>query len=133
MAPSSSSPTDGKSNGHHAGPAAATSTNCGCPDQCRAFEHLPIDKGLMIMLHVPSEGDVEDTDQADRGASCEDNRVNGAATAKMDECTCLKLCPQEDANLSQFHPNIYIPSVLMNYPEELVRYGGGGEIDGLFI
>ena len=42
-------------------------------------------------------------------------------------CTCLQLHPQEDANLPQFHPNIYIPAALLDYPEELTKYGGGGK------
>ncbi len=39
----------------------------------------------------------------------------------------LEIHPQKDANLNQFHPNIYIPEVLLEYPDQLIKYGGGGE------
>ena len=49
--------------------------------------------------------------------------TNATSTTK---CTCLKLHPEVDANLAQFHPNIYIPRSLLDYPDRLVKYGGGG-------
>ena len=39
----------------------------------------------------------------------------------------LEIHPQKDANLIQFHPNIYIPEVLLEYPDHLIKFGGGGE------
>jgi hypothetical protein len=41
-------------------------------------------------------------------------------------CTCLKIEPQSDSNLKDIHPNIYIPSSLLDYPDHIVKYGGGG-------
>lgn len=41
-------------------------------------------------------------------------------------CTCLKIQPQIDGNLADVHPNIYIPASLLDYPEHIVKYGGGG-------
>ena len=79
--------------------------SCNCLNQCLQFENLTSDHGLMIVLNIP------------------DNTNTTTTTTK---CTCLKLHPEVDANLAQFHPNIYIPSSLLDYPDRLVKYGGGG-------
>ena len=80
---------------------------CNCSNQCLQFENLTSDHGLMIALNIP------------------DNTTTSNTTSTT-QCTCLKLHPEVDANLAQFHPNIYIPSSLLNYPDKLVKYGGGG-------
>ena len=82
------------------------STSCNCSNQCLQFEDLTSDHGLMIALNIP-------------------DNTNTTSTTK---CTCLKLHPEIDANLAQFHPNIYIPRSLLDYPDRLVKYGGGGTL-----
>ncbi|KAL9184930.1 hypothetical protein ACHAXT_002707 [Thalassiosira profunda] len=127
--------------GEHA--AAHPPSTCGCPGQCRLFEELPGDRGVMITLGVPSspaaglEG-VDDSLLASHSfptiptASIVDStrgsvQLDGEKeSSSAGGCTCLQLHPQEDANLPQFHPNIYIPAALLDYPEELTKYGGGG-------
>ncbi|KAL7541654.1 hypothetical protein ACHAXR_011107 [Thalassiosira sp. AJA248-18] len=143
MAPSTTpTTTHNESNGSsHNEPSA------GCPNQCQRFEVLPADQGIMITLHVPShpslsssaafgdgncnDHDLDDNnDDANSGAGCD-----AAATATIESstnsssswCTCLKLHPQTDANLSSIHPNIYIPAPLLEYPQYLKKYGGGGK------
>lgn len=103
----------------------------------------------MITLHIPHHSNNGDDDDNDSSAvkSAVSVSVSVESTAKADEksptsaatdnkkngisnncyCSCLNLHPEMDANLPQFHPNIYIPSVLLDYPEHLIKYGGGGE------
>ncbi len=49
------------------------------------------------------------------------------STTTSATCPRLEIYPQKDANLIQFHPNIYIPEVLLEYPDHLIKYGGGGK------
>jgi hypothetical protein len=49
------------------------------------------------------------------------------STTTSTTCPRLEIYPQKDANLIQFHPNIYIPEVLLEYPDHLIKYGGGGK------
>ena len=107
--------------------------SCSCPNPCVGFENLPSDHGLMITLNIPHNNDIDVNDNvsstADGNYKNDDNiTTNSNATGNVKECTCLKLHPQLDANLSQFHPNIYIPESLLDYPDRLVKYGGGGEL-----
>jgi len=116
--------------------AAAAASTCGCPNQCKKIEHLPIDQGIMIMLHVPPSDDdgsrhAADTKSDDPNSSSVDSSAESAPNrpslgASWNNGNSLKLHPQSDANLPQFHPNIYIPSPLLEYPDHLVKYGGGG-------
>lgn len=96
----------------------------------------------MITLHLPSSppslddaidenNDSNDNDSSAAVGESPDNKrtpVNSHTLMNNNICTCLKLHPQMDANLSQFHPNIYIPAALLDYPEYLIKYSGGGEI-----
>lgn len=114
---------------------------------CQGFKNLPHDHGLMItLLHdgIPPLLHNTTTNESGGAASLTDdsnsssgagggiaNKNNSTTSSKLSSsspCTCLKLHPQIDANLSQFHPNIYIPSVLLDYPDQLVKYGGGGKM-----
>ena len=115
---------------------------------CQGFKNLPHDHGLMItLLHdgIPPLLHTTTTNESGGAASLTDgsnnncstgasgdigiaNNNNSTTTTSSSTCTCLKLHPQIDANLSQFHPNIYIPSVLLDYPDQLVKYGGGGKM-----
>lgn len=67
----------------------------------------------MIMMHEPNSN-------LSRSTS------NGECGDDGPSCTCLKIQPQSDCNLAEVHPNIYIPSGLLDYPERIVKYGGGG-------
>jgi len=87
-------------------------TSCKCSNQLQ-FENLTSDHGLMIALNIPDNA-----------------AANNTSTT---ECTCLKLHPEVDANLAQFHPNIYIPRSLLDYPDRLVKYGGGGMLFCMFM
>ena len=105
---------------------------CECPNKCQQFEDLPSDKGLMITLHIPEESSESSSvpiivgeESAPDYLDANRNSKNGGSSSTS--CTCLKLHPQLDANLPQFHPNIYIPSSLLDYPDHLIKYGGGGE------
>ena len=108
--------------------------SCSCPNPCVGFENLPSDHGLMITLNIPNNNNdadiVADDESCNTTTPPSDNNIttNNTANEKAKECTCLKLHPQIDANLSQFHPNIYIPESLLDYPDRLVKYGGGGEL-----
>jgi hypothetical protein len=88
---------------------SSSTTSCNCSNQCLQFENLTSNHGLMIALNIP------------------DNTTTSNTTSTT-KCTCLKLHPEVDANLAQFHPNIYIPSSLLDYPDRLVKYGGGGTL-----
>ena len=104
---------------------------------CQGFVNLPSDHGLMITLLHDIPQPLHTTNESGGAASLADvsNSNSGAGSidianknnSSSSPCTCLKLHPQIDANLSQFHPNIYIPSVLLDYPDQLVKYGGGGK------
>ena len=105
--------------------AELAAASCGCPHKCQRFELLPLDQGIMITLHLPSSSS-SSSSTSNTGDS--NNDVQKAIDeSPKHPCTCLKLHPQQDANLSQFHPNIYIPASLLDYPEHLVKHGGGGE------
>ena len=122
----------------------STNNDTPSPPQCycQGFVNLPSDHGLMItLLHDGIPPLLHTTNESGGAASLADNcnsnggtgASGGAGIANKNHsssstCTCLKLHPQIDANLSQFHPNIYIPSVLLDYPDQLVKYGGGGKI-----
>lgn len=105
---------------------------------CQGFKNLPHDHGLMItLLHdgIPPLLHNTTTNESGGAASLTDDSNNNGGggianknNSSSSTCTCLKLHPQIDANLSQFHPNIYIPSVLLDYPDQLVKYGGGGKM-----
>lgn len=105
--------------------ANEASSCCGCHNQCRAFESLPIEQGLMIMLHVPPDG-AGTCGVPENSASGPSQSSSGSKSLLSGECS-LKLYPQTDANLPEFHPNIYIPSPLLDHPDHLIKYGGGGE------
>ena len=90
----------------------SSTTSCNCSNKCLQFENLTSDQGLLIALNIP---------------------YNNTNTTSTKECTCLKLHPEVDANLAQFHPNIYIPSSLLDYPDRLVKYGGGGMLFCMFM
>eukprot|EP00970_Alexandrium_tamarense_P003779 scaffold610_cov175-Alexandrium_tamarense.AAC.1 len=116
--------------------------DCGCPHQCKLFEKISSDHGIMVMLVDPSSlnngtsssssspsdlNEKEDTLSSASKSPTERMLSNiKAGTTTKTSCSCLKLYPQPDSNLPQFHPNIYIPSSLLEFPEELVKYGGGG-------
>lgn len=126
---------DGDGDANRSEEAAATrrtARRCGCPNECAEFESLPSDRGIMIALHHPLPGGGE----GDGGAGVERapptcRGAQGSSTdSDSDGCTCLKLHPQADANYPDFHPNIYIPESLLDYPDRLVKYGGGGELWG---
>ena len=105
---------------------------------CQGFKNLPHDHGLMItLLHAGIPPLLHNTTTNESGGAAsltDDSNNNGGGgianknNSSSSTCTCLKLHPQIDANLSQFHPNIYIPSVLLDYPDQLVKYGGGGKM-----
>ena len=105
---------------------------------CQGFKNLPHDHGLMItLLHdgIPPLLHNTTTNESGGAASLTDDSNNNGGggianknNSSSSTCTCLKLHPQIDANLSQFHPNIYIPRVLLDYPDQLVKYGGGGKM-----
>ncbi|EED88668.1 predicted protein [Thalassiosira pseudonana CCMP1335] len=116
--------------------------DCGCPHQCKLFEKISSDHGIMVMLVDPSSlnngtsssssspsdlNEKEDTVSSASKSPTERmlSTVKAGTTTKT-SCSCLKLYPQPDSNLPQLHPNIYIPSSLLEFPEELVKYGGGG-------
>ena len=137
---------------------------CSCPNQCQLFEKIPLDHGIMIMLHDPSSFHQADSDNKNNNNNKNDALLfddNESSPKKqqaskllpsMEEyeqqreqqqqqqkksqqqimqkqsccCTCLKIQSQPDANLPQFHPNIYIPSPLLEDPSKLIKYGGGG-------
>ena len=102
---------------------------------CQGFKNLPHDHGLMITLLHDGIPPLHTTNESGGAASLTDDSNNNGGggianknNSSSSTCTCLKLHPQIDANLSQFHPNIYIPSVLLDYPDQLVKYGGGGKM-----
>eukprot|EP00584_Thalassiosira_punctigera_P027168 CAMPEP_0172580340 /NCGR_PEP_ID=MMETSP1067-20121228/139706_1 /TAXON_ID=265564 ORGANISM="Thalassiosira punctigera, Strain Tpunct2005C2" /NCGR_SAMPLE_ID=MMETSP1067 /ASSEMBLY_ACC=CAM_ASM_000444 /LENGTH=890 /DNA_ID=CAMNT_0013373079 /DNA_START=75 /DNA_END=2747 /DNA_ORIENTATION=+ len=112
---------------------AATAATCNCPNRCEEFELLPIDRGLMITLgdvikDIPSpSSSIEDNGGRDVLHHPTSHAKEGEKkSSASNDCACLELHPQEDANLPQFHPNLYIPSPLLDRPERLVKYGGGG-------
>jgi len=109
--------------------SAAAETSCGHSNQCHKIDLLPINHGLMITLDngIPFPTSSATNTNAMRNHDM-GNAVtpNTNATTSNSHGTCLKLHPQEDANLPQFHPNIYIPNSLLDYPDQLVKYGGGG-------
>jgi hypothetical protein len=84
---------------------------CNCSSKCQLFEKIPPNEGIMVLMHQP------DLDKP--------QYENGVDSCKS-TCTCLKIQPQIDSNLSDVHPNIYIPSSLLDYPDYIVKYGGGG-------
>jgi hypothetical protein len=93
-----------------------TDTNaCSCSKKCLLFEKIPIDQGIMVMMDEPTTSSLESNTQAANGFT-NDGEI----------CTCLKIQPQSDSNLAAVHPNIYIPSSLLDYPEQITKYGGGG-------
>lgn len=135
MAPSSSDQGNISHHHHHG------SASCSCSNNCQRFELLPTDQGIMITLHLPSsppslDAIYENDDRNNYSSSAtakespdkKQSHANSHTSKKKNICTCLKLHPQMDANLSQFHPNIYIPAALLDYPEHLTKYGGGGEM-----
>ena len=88
---------------------------------------LPIHRGLMITLGTAATsgraaGDDDDDDDENENENDDDGRKY-----HRDVSARLNLHPQEDANLSEFHPNIYVPRAMLERPDLLVRYGGGGE------
>ena len=136
--------------------AAAVTSNsstCDCPNQCKPFHFLPIQQGIMITLqrhqqqrhhhhhHHPAAAAMSTSTEflVTMDGAVPGNTTNGDATinenstlrptkATTTSATCrLEIHPQKDANLIQFHPNIYIPEVLLEYPDHLIKYGGGGK------
>jgi GMP synthase-like glutamine amidotransferase len=53
--------------------------------------------------------------------------TTASTTTTGTTCPRLEIHSQKDANLVQFHPNIYIPEMLLEYPDHLIKYGGGGK------
>lgn len=84
---------------------------CTFSSRCQLVEKIPPNEGIMVLMDEPILDNPHSTD--------------GNKGAKK-SCTCLKIQPQMDSNLAGVHPNIYIPSVLLDYPEHIVKYGGGG-------
>ncbi|KAL3765305.1 hypothetical protein ACHAW5_006090 [Stephanodiscus triporus] len=114
-------------------PTSTTSTSrssarC-CPnnaDECEEFMRLPIHLGLMITL-----GKADAT--TSRGGGGGGRRASSGGGDGNDEnddddarCVRLDLRPQEDAGLPGLHPNICVPRAILERPDLLVRYGGGG-------
>eukprot|EP00804_Cyclotella_cryptica_P005561 CCRYP_003073-RB/>CCRYP_003073-RB protein AED:0.04 eAED:0.04 QI:258/1/1/1/1/0.8/5/212/865 len=88
---------------------------CSCPKKCLLIEKIPIDQGIMVMMDEPTASSSESK-----------TRLENGSTSDGQNCTCLKIQPQSDSNLADIHPNIYIPSSLLDYPEQIRKYGGGG-------
>jgi hypothetical protein len=86
-------------------------TACTCSSKCQLFKNIPPDEGIMVLMNQP---DLEKS-QSENGGDNDKSM-----------CTCLKIQSQMDCNLADVHPNIYIPSSLLNYPDHIVKYGGGG-------
>jgi hypothetical protein len=87
-------------------------SSCTCSNKCTLIEKIPPNEGIMITMH-------------DLNANNRPQSTNGNGKIN-DGCTCLKIQPQVDGNLASVHPNIYIPSSLLDYPDQIVKYGGGG-------
>ena len=149
-----SSATEEKNENAAVAAAATTrsSSTCECPNGCKPFLFLPTQQGIMITLQrqqqqrhhrhhhyhsaaaamsnsteslVTMDGDVPGNTT---NATINANSTLLPTQATTTSSTCrLEIHPQKDANLIQFHPNIYIPEVLLEYPDHLIKYGGGGK------
>ena len=86
-------------------------STCTCSNKCRLVEKIPHNEGIMIMMNGPDISHMLQSENTMKGVS---------------NCTCLKILPQLDSNLPNVHPNIYIPSSLLQYPDRIVKYRGGG-------
>ena len=116
---------------------------CDCPKRCKAFQLLPLNEGIMITLrhHHQYQKNQQQGQRQQQQHDIPSNYVEDAADAQkssslsfaLSGTTQLEIIPQTDANLSMFHPNIYIPAVMLDYPDELIKYGGGGEKGRQFI
>ena len=114
--------------------AVAASTK-GTDREICELQHLPLNQGLAIYLHDPQTAPSDESEgyfprisssALDSLAASSDASSRSSTGRELPESTSLKLQPQEDANLSRLHPNIYVPKVLLDSPEHLVKYGGGG-------
>ena len=94
----------------------AMATSLCCPNECEELVRLPIHRGLMITIGTDDDDDDNKNNNNDDDGNC-----------RRDARVRLDLHPQEDASLSKFHPNIYVPRAMLERPELLVKYGGGGE------
>jgi len=113
----------------------AAGTSKGVHEICE-LQYLPLNQGLAIYLHDPQTAPSDDSDGCfprisssaldSLAASSDASSQTSTNRELLPESTSLKLQPQEDANLSRFHPNIYVPKVLLDSPEHLVKHGGGG-------
>ena len=133
----------------------SNSSTCDCPNRCKPFHFLPIQQGIMITLqrqqqqrhhhhHHHHSSAAAMSNSTESLVTMDDavpgNTTNGDATINENSSlrptqrtttssSCrLEIHPQKDANLIQFHPNIYIPEVMLEYPDHLIKYGGGGKI-----
>ena len=113
----------------------AAGTSKGVDHEVCELQYLPLNQGLAIYLHDPRTAPSDESDGCfprisssalDSLASSDASSQNSTSGEFLPESASLKLQPQEDANLSRFHPNIYVPKVLLDTPEHLVKHGGGG-------
>mmetsp|Transcript_17842 Transcript_17842/g.35768 ORF Transcript_17842/g.35768 Transcript_17842/m.35768 type:complete len:939 (+) Transcript_17842:184-3000(+) len=103
--------------------------HCSCSNECDLIEKVPLDHGIMIMLHDPSTFCM-DISKSRKELQIHEknhpNQENHHQKSTFHPCSCLKIKLQKDANIPQFHPNIYVPKSLLEDPSKLVKYGGGG-------
>jgi len=103
--------------------------HCSCSNECDLIEKVPLDHGIMIMLHDPSTFCM-DISKSRKELQIHEknhpNQENHHQKSTFHPCSCLKIKLQKDANIPQFHPNIYVPKSLLEDPAKLVKYGGGG-------
>ena len=106
-----------------------SSARC-CPnnaDECEEFMRLPIHLGLMITLGNADATTTSRGGGGGRRASSGGGDGNDENDYDDARCVRLDLRPQEDAGLPGLHPNICVPRAMLERPDLLVRYGGGGE------
>ena len=105
---------------------------CDCPNGCQPFQFLPMQQGIMITLrrHQQQYQHCATAAAFPKRASAviQSHHPTTSNNTITPSSSCrLEIHPQKDANLLQFHPNIYIPEVLLEYPDHLIKYGGGGK------
>ncbi|KAL7472015.1 hypothetical protein ACHAXS_012339 [Conticribra weissflogii] len=100
--------------------------HCSCSNECDLLEKVPLDHGIMIVLHDPSTFRLDNPKSQQEQQIHENYCENHHRKSACHPCSCLKIKLQKDANIPQFHPNICVPSSLLEDPSKLVKYGGGG-------
>mmetsp|Transcript_22559 Transcript_22559/g.45099 ORF Transcript_22559/g.45099 Transcript_22559/m.45099 type:complete len:974 (-) Transcript_22559:259-3180(-) len=90
-----------------------------------SFDSSKITPGYQGSIHSRRSSKKPETGKTKKQNSDQDSVILGP-TSDNSGCTCLKLKVQKDATLPRFHPNICVPSPILEDPAKLIKYGGGG-------